>query len=626
MKAAFDIEADGLLDELTQIWCAVVIDEQGVEKQFTPETIDQLPAYLEQYEELLGHNCIGYDFPALRKVFNWEYTGIKTDTLLRSRMQRPNRPAPKNMRGTAGPHSVEAWGYRIGVPKVANEDWSQFTPNMLERCLQDTRALWKIYHALEEEGKDEGWEKAHKLTAKLHHYLQKQEEYGWYVDKDHLIKSIDYLDRAMARITRVIEPKLPLILEINETKKEGDYSYLKKPFKKDGSPSEAALKTNIDNIGGPFSRISWRKVNIDSTIEIKRFLLEQGWEPLEWNTNNVGEITSPKLSKDDKFDGIQGSLGRLVAKRVIIKQRKSILEGWLESIRPDGRISAGVAGMASTGRLRHRGIVNVPSPETKSYFAKQMRAVFSTRPGWVLVGTDSKSNQMRQLAGRLMSAFPPEGDKEFNYAVLNGTKEEGTDLHSLNQRRSGVDTRTKAKNFFYGCILFGAGDKKTAKVIGGTTEQAKALKAGYFNQMPMLRDFLEQERVKWRATAQKWWNSQFNRMEYKNGFITGLDGRPISVEFEKDILVYYLQGDEAVHMSVAYCWLNKQLERRWTWAEDYGFCIWYHDEFQVECRPEIKEEVAALSRESIAWAGRFLNIPIPHEGDSSIGANWSETH
>jgi hypothetical protein len=51
-----------------------------------------------------------------------------------------------------------------------------------------------------------------------------------------------------------------------------------------------------------------------------------------------------------------------------------------------------------------------------------------------------------------------------------------------------------------------------------------------------------------------------------------------------------------------------------------------HDEFQFECKPEIAKEAAAIAEESIAWAGRFYNIPCPHEGSSSIGRNWAETH
>src|SRR3546814_12840546 len=91
-------------------------------------------------------------------------------------------------------------------------------------------------------------------------------------------------------------------------------------------------------------------------------------------------------------------------------------------------------------------------------------------------------------------------------------------------------------------------------------------------------------------------NKRFNKMEYHNGYITGLDGRRIPVEFEKDILVYYLQSDEAIQMAAAYVWLNHQLEKKgYKYGEDYGFCIWMHDEWQIECKKEIADEVARRS-------------------------------
>lgn len=635
--ATFDLEGDNLYPEVTTIWCGCVKDhETGDIKSYFGDGLADLCSDLASYDVLIGHNSIYYDFPALRKLYGWEYKGIKVDTLQMSRLQRPNRSLPPNCpkwdshgeRTT--PHSVAAWAYRIGEErKIEHEDWSQFSEEMLARCKRDVEIQYGIYEALLEEGAGECWAEAHKLNHKLFHYLQLQEDYGWLVDRPHIERCLAELDRWIGRIDRSITPRLPLITEKGESKKDGEYNWLKKPFKKDGSLSEAAsnyLGEDGDNLGGPFSRVGFRPTNPNSNAELKAYLLSVGWEPTEWNTNNDGQRTSPKLSKDDEFVGVQGSLGRLLVRRVKCTHRRSVLEGWLAAIRPDGRIGAKVNGVANTGRLKHSVIVNVPSPDAKSFYAKQMRACFIVKPGWVLVGTDSKSNQMRQLANRMAWEFPP-GDEEFTYAVLHGNKDDETDLHSLNRKRSGVATRTLAKNFFYGCILFGAGNAKTAKVTGKTVEGAKQLKEEYFQQMPMLRQLLDRLTEEWRKTAKRYWNKRFNRWEYSHGFITGLDGRPIQVEFEKDILVYYLQSDEAIQMASAYCVLHKWLEREgYRYGQDFGFVIWMHDEFQIEAREEIAKHVAALAEESIAWAGRYFKMVIPHEGESKIGQNWAETH
>lgn len=629
--ATFDIEANGFLEQVEVVHCAVVKDQEGIKTLFTPENIHELCSFLTTFDIIRGHNIIGYDLPVLRKIFHWEYPGVIQDTLLMSRTQRPDRAYPNGCPRNAGPHSVEAYGYRFGLPKKEHEDWTVFSQEMLERCSTDVDIQARIYDFLIEEGKDENWNNAHKLNAKLFYWLQRQEEYGWLVDKELIVENMSLLDRWVGKIDKTVGPRLPLICEAEETKVKGEYGFVKKPFLKSGHLTERVqewLYNNSikDNVVGQFSRVGFRPVDLDSNLEVKNFLLAAGWEPTEWNTNQEGKRSSPKFSKDDEFVGISSGLGRLIAKRIQCKQRKGILQGWLDSIRPDGRITPSVGGIATTGRLKHRGIVNVPSIDAKAFFAKQMRSVFIAKPGWVLVGTDSASNQMRQLAGRLYSVSDC-GDREFEYAILSGKKEEGTDLHSLNQKRSGVDTRTKAKNFFYGCILFGAGLPKTAKIIGSTNAKAKELKDQFFAEMPLLAKFIEIEKEKWRKTATKVYNSRYNKMEYKDGYIRGLDGRPIKVEFEKDILVYYLQSDEAIHMSTAYVWLHKDLEKAgYRYIEDWGAVIFYHDEFCVECRPEIAEDVGRICRNTIEKAGKYLGIQCAHAGDTKIGASWAGIH
>lgn len=621
-RALFDLETNGLLDELTTIHCAAVKDlDTGDLKTFDPTTIHELCPYLATFDQLVSHNGIGFDFPALRKVFGWEFNGEKVDTLLMSRMQRPNRPFPPKCPKSTGPHSVEAWGYRLGHAKVDHDDWTTYSSAMLHRCVEDVHIQHKILDALIEEGKSEGWERAHKLNHKLFHYLEKQERHGWLIDRDHLEHCLSTLDRWIDRINRAIGPRLPLISEPLENKVDGEYSYIRKPFKKDGAISEAAIKYLAGDtlpLAGPFSRVVFRPVDLDSNKETKAFLLALGWEPLEWNVNNAGERTSAKLSKSDDFNGIQGSLGRLVAKRIQCRQRKGVLEGWRDSIRSDGRIAAQVNGVATTGRLKHKGIVNVPNAD--AFFGKWMRRLFIAQPGWVLVGTDSKGNQMRQLAARM-------GDEEFTKAVLYGNSKDGTDLHSLNQRRSGVATRTLAKNFFYGCILFGAGDRKTAKILGTSVEEAQRKKSEYFAEMPRLRQFLDREIAAWRKTANKYWNKRYQRMEYSNGYITGLDGRPILVEFEKDILVYHLQSMEAIQMAAAYCMIHKRLDRAgYVYGQDYSSCIYYHDEVVLSCREALAEHVGEISRNSIRDAGKFYGISVPHDGDTKVGNSWYDVH
>lgn len=443
-----DLEANGLLDSATKIHCAVFKDIQtGDLVKFSPDNLAGLLPYLDTVDVLIMHNGIGYDWPLLEKLYGYKFKGQKVDTLVMSRLLNPKRLVPFNCPNKkVGPHSVEAWGWRVGRGKPEHNDWENFSPEMLHRCAEDVEIQHLIFKELEKEYSGKNWKNAFKLSFKLFEYLQKQEQYGWLVDQEHMHKCIHQLDHWIARIDRALNKHLPLIVEVNEVKDKGEYKYVKKPFLKSGDYSASVITWAgdanwiLDNriVGGPFTRVDFRKVDLNSNDETKKYLLSEGWEPLEWNTNDEGERTSPKLSKDDPFEGINGAVGRLVAKRVQARQRKSIIEGLLKIIRPDGRISSIINNLATTARATHRGIVNIP--QAKSFYGKQMRKIFVSKPGFVLVGTDSDACQVRMLCGRM-------NDDVYTDNVLNGKKEDGTDIHSVNMRAAGLPNRDDAKTF-----------------------------------------------------------------------------------------------------------------------------------------------------------------------------------
>lgn len=619
-----DLEADGLLHDATRVWCAVFKNYTTHEiTKFGPDEIPEMLEFMDTVDVLIMHNGIGYDWPLLKKLYGYEYRGRKVDTLLISRLQNPNRRSPPLCPNKTAPHSVEAWGYRVGRGKPQHDDWTQFSKEMLHRCSEDVEIQHLLCKALLKEGKGKKWEKAHLLTNKLFTHLQRQEEYGWLVDKDHMARCLAMLDHWIERIDRSVTPLLPLRVVVKETKKDGDYGYVKKPFKRDGNLTVVSNRF-IDSCGicdgmgvlsGPYSRVGFRRTDLDSNKEVKEFLLAEGWIPDEWNTKD-GKRTSPKLSKDSKFEGVQGSLGRLVSKRVQCRSRRSILTGWCGLIRPDGAIASVVGGIAATGRAKHKGIVNVPGG--KSFFGKWMRQIFISREDMVLVGTDSDACQIRMLAARM-------GDDGYTKSVLMGRRETHTDVHSINQRAAGLASRDDAKTFFYG-IIFGAGDAKTGRIIGGNAGDGAALKAKFFAGLPALGNLVDRLTREWRSRAKKRLG-KWGRMEWYDGWVEGLDGRPIYIPSEHMILVYMLQSDEAIMMSAAYCMFHKWMEEEgYVWGEDYGTVCWYHDEWTVECKRHIAERVGVLSTRAITWAGKYYSISCPHEGNFKIGETWWDIH
>ena len=98
MKWIFDLEADGLLDTATQVWCGVFKNiETGVVRKFSPEDpyfLHNMLKFMDGCQTLIGHNVLGYDFPLLEMLYGYKYKGEKIDTLIQSRMLKPKRPVP----------------------------------------------------------------------------------------------------------------------------------------------------------------------------------------------------------------------------------------------------------------------------------------------------------------------------------------------------------------------------------------------------------------------------------------------------------------------------------------------------------------------------------------------------
>lgn len=136
-KILYDIEGDGLYNTVTQLWCAVIIDLETREvKGFRPDQLEEFAAYIRNAEVLVGHNIIDYDNPVMKKFFGFDIDlGKSVDTLVWSRLLWPDRP---------GGHSLRSWGIRLGCHKGDFDDFSQFTEEMFDYCLQDGQVNLRV--------------------------------------------------------------------------------------------------------------------------------------------------------------------------------------------------------------------------------------------------------------------------------------------------------------------------------------------------------------------------------------------------------------------------------------------------------------------------------------------------
>ena len=94
MKLVIDVETNGFLDkELDfKIHCMVCKDiDTGKVYSYNPDHLDEGLQLLKKATLLVGHSILGFDLPALERVFGFKYNGAVLDTLLCSRLIWTNR-------------------------------------------------------------------------------------------------------------------------------------------------------------------------------------------------------------------------------------------------------------------------------------------------------------------------------------------------------------------------------------------------------------------------------------------------------------------------------------------------------------------------------------------------------
>ena len=121
----FDIETDGLLEDLTKVHCLVLYDiEEGKLTSYTGEEIIDGLFLLKNFDTIIGHNILGFDLPVLKSFFKWEPEPTQKirDTLVWSRLVYPNRASRDSInqaidKDLYGRHSLKSWGQRLNLDK-----------------------------------------------------------------------------------------------------------------------------------------------------------------------------------------------------------------------------------------------------------------------------------------------------------------------------------------------------------------------------------------------------------------------------------------------------------------------------------------------------------------------------
>lgn len=434
--------------------------------------------------------------------------------------------------------------------------------------------------------------------------------------------------------TRLIEKNMEDWLPYRPLPKSKIKHPPKVQFKKNGEP-HANLLRYLDQHGWMFSSITRRatngaesrplplreplvtkaKITLSNQAELKIWLMEEGWEPLYWNTKRDPETgkykrTSPRFT-DKGSSEICENLQAMdlhytddIVRWLMLRSRKNVIQsdngtGWIHAAKEECEYwtlpSDADTNGAGTGRWTHKVIANVP--RVSSPYGRDMRELFCARPDKVWVGWDASSLEARCEAHYLYPIDP-----EAAIELCTG------DIHTKNLKAiEPLRDREHAKTLKYG-TMYGAQAKKVASILGVGESEGEYWFEAFWKANPALAEFRRQ-----------------CILEAESGYITAIDGRRIAARSPHSALNFKLQSCGAIVMKYAMVIANKRIKEKFH-DEAHGL-IRYHDEEIWECDdPVIAEEVGKLGVESIALAGTYLGLNVPLGAEYKVGLNWAEVH
>ena len=586
MRLAFDIETNGLLDQLDLVHCIVAKDiETGEVFSFNPTNIPHALELLSSAEELVGHNIMGFDLPALRKVYpDWRYEGRVTDTLIASRLIHADltgedftknwlpEDLPKRLFGS---HSLKAWGMRLTHFKDDYDGgWEAWSQEMQDYCEQDVEVTYSLYkHLAIDDYSKQAVELEHDLAA----ICEEIGNNGWTFDYTAATKLYSGLAQERAKLEaelhELFEP-----WEVHET---------------------IVPKVNNSKLGYekgvPFTKTKVIEFNPNSRKHIQRCLVAKyGWKPQEWTPSGEAKIDESVLTKLDYPEAKKLAHMFLLQKR--IGQLAEGRQAWLKLYDDtDGKLRHTIVpNGAVTGRATHRSPNLAQVPATRAMYGKECRELFTVPEGYELVGSDLSGLELRCLAHYM-------GDDDYTKQILEG------DIHSYNQKAAGLPTRDQAKTYIY-AALYGAGSLRLGQIVGGGAKEGTKLKQNFEEAVPAYRQLRDSVAI-----------------ACERGYLIGLDGRHLAVRSEHAALNTLLQSAGAL---ICKQWLSlifHELKREG--LKDHAYIMaWVHDEVQIAARKGYENDVGHIARRMAKEAGEAFNLQVPIEAEYSVGRSWADTH
>ena len=401
MKIIFDLEADGLLDECTKIYCLCTYNlETGESRSITD--YDEMRILFENPEvTAIGHNIIRFDGPVIEKILGIEIKATLHDTLTLSWYLYPLRDT----------HNLADWGVDFGVPKPVIDDWFNLPlERYIKRCEEDVKintCLWnQQFYYLNQIYSEEGIDSILGYLMFKMQCAKEQEDVKWKLDVEKCTSNLEFLESEKDSKRQALVDAMPLEIKTRKMHKP------KKPYKQDGSYSAIGERwfalleeRELSEDHEETLDIETARVpgNPNSHQQLKDWLFNLGWEPQTFKYNKESDGSLRKIPQINLpfGQGICVSIKSLYEKEPalenldkysVLSHRIGILKGFLRDEK-DGYLIAQVKGLTNTLRFQHTELVNLPGVATQ--YGEYIRSVLIAPEGYVLCGSDMSSLEDR---------------------------------------------------------------------------------------------------------------------------------------------------------------------------------------------------------------------------------------
>ena len=493
MTTVFDIETDGLLDELTKVH-VLSYSRDGKEVTHTHD-YDEMREFFLTEETLVGHNIIRFDAPAIEKVLGIKIKARMIDTLALSWYLHHTRLK----------HGLGEYGEEYGVPKPVVDDWDNLSKEeYAHRCNEDVKINVRLWRDLElklnklypnSEDKDR---LVDYLSFKLD-CAREQEELQWKLDLpkaqqgyDEISKlkeeKVEQLANAMPKkiLTRMAsQPKVMHRKDGSLSANGEKWVELCKEYKQPVTSLQFVIKTGEER-GNP-----------NSNDQVKDWLYSLGWKPRTYKfvrdkkTGDERKIEQVRKGSElcksviDLID-VDDTVG-LLDGLTVLTHRAGILKSFLDC-HEGGWLQAGVAGLTNTFRFKHyRPLVNLPAVDKP--YGELIRGCLMCPEGYVLAGADmtsledtTKRHYMKPLDPDYVEAMSKEGfDPHLDLALHAGViNQSDIDKHNSGERSlKSLRKNYKVVNY---SATYGVGAPKLARETGMKKSEAKTLLEAFWSR------------------------------------------------------------------------------------------------------------------------------------------------